>query len=230
MPHKRWVLLLAVLLICPGSALSQRRTGRRATPPPAARGTRTAATDHYWAAQRSLEAAIQQLDAYLRTFPEGERAATARQQLEVLRALSLAATLPEWASMEPRAGGRSSQWRISSVERQPDRTSVAIEIRCPRSDGGECYFDPFDRAPLVLVDNAGRFYPTLDAGSLPRDVRVTGRERAEVLPGQAVLTGGRSITLTVAFAPLAGGAISVQTYYRDDNRAEPAKFSLLNHR
>jgi hypothetical protein len=167
---------------------------------------------------------------YLRNYPEGERAATARQQLETLRALSLAATLPEWASMEPRAGARSSQWRISSVERQPDKAMVSIEIRCPRSDGGECYFDPFDRAPLVLVDNAGRFYPMLDAGSLPRDVRVTGRERAEVLPGQAVLSGGRSITLTVGFAPLAGGAISVQTYYRDENRAEPAKFSLLNHR
>jgi hypothetical protein len=98
---------------------------------------------------------------------------------------------------------------------------------CPRSDGGECYFDPFEHHPLVLVDNAGRFYPVLDAGSLPRDVKVTGRERAEVLPGQAVLIGGRSITLTVEFAPLAAGVVLVQTYYRDDNRAEPAKFSLL---
>lgn len=230
MPHKRWVLLFAVLLICPGSALPQRRTSRRTAPPPAARGAKGATADQYWAAQRSLEAAIQQLDAYLRNYPEGDRAATARQQLETLRALSLAASLPEWASMEPRAGGRSSQWRITSVERQPDKTRVTVEIRCPRSDGGECYFDPFDRHPLVLVDNAGRFYPMLDAGTLPRDVRVTGRERAEVLPGQAVLTGGRSITITVGFAPLAGGAISVQTYYRDDNRAEPAKLSLLNHR
>jgi hypothetical protein len=129
--------------------------------------------------------------------------------------------------MEPRAYDRASQWRIAAVERQPDRTVVTIEIRCPRVDGGECYFDPFDRAPLVLVDSAGRFHPMLDAGSLPQDVKIIGRERAEVLPGQAVLTGGRSITLTVEFAPLAGGSISVQTYYRDDNRAEPAKFSLL---
>jgi hypothetical protein len=158
---------------------------------------------------------------------DGEHAATARQQLEALRALSAAASLPEWATMEPRAYERSSQWRIASVERQPDRTQVAIEIRCQRSDGGECYFDPFDRAPLVLVDSTGRFYPMLDAGSLPRDVRITGRERAEVLPGQAVLTAGRSMTLMVEFAPLDGGAVSVQTYYRDGNRAEPAKFSLL---
>lgn len=230
MPHKRWLLLFAVLVICPGSALSQRRASRRTGPPPAARAAGSVTTDQYWAAQRSIEAAIQQLETYLRANPTGERAATAGQQLEVLRALSLSATLPEWASMEPRAGGRSSQWRISSVERQPDRAVVSIEIRCPRTDGGECYFDPYDRAPLVLVDSAGRFYPMLDAGSLPRDVKVTGRERAEVLPGQAVLTGGRSITLTVAFAPLAGGAVSVQTYYRDDNRAEPAKIFLLNHR
>jgi hypothetical protein len=104
---------------------------------------------------------------------------------------------------------------------------VAIEITCPRSDGGECYFDPVDRHPLVLVDNGGRFYPMLDAGALPRDVRVTGRERAEVLPGQAVLVGGRSITLTVEFAPLATGVVSMQMYYRDGNRAEPVKFSLL---
>jgi hypothetical protein len=220
-------LLFAFLIISTGDVLPQRRTSRRTAPVPTTRGTGIATADQYWSAQRSVEAAIQQLDAYLRTHPDGEHAATARQQLEALRALSAAASLPEWATMEPRAYERSSQWRITSVVRQPDRTVVSIEIRCPRSDGGECYFDPFDRHPLVLVDNGGRFYPMLDAGSLPRDVRVTGRERAEVLPGQAVLVGGRSITITVEFAPLAGGAISVQIYYRDNNHAEPAKFSLL---
>ena len=104
---------------------------------------------------------------------------------------------------------------------------MTVEIRCPRADGGECYFDSFDRAPLVLVDNLGHFYPMLGAGPLPRDVRITGRERAEVLPGQAVLSGGRAITITVEFAPLANGVVSVQAYYRDENRAEPAKFNLL---
>jgi hypothetical protein len=157
MPHKRWVLLLALLMICSGDVLSQRRTGRRAGPPPATRGASSAPLDQYSAAQRSVEAAIQQLDAYLRTHPDGEHAATAGQQLEVLRALSAAASLPEWASMDTRAADRASQWRIRSVERQTDRALVMIEIRCPRSDGGECYFDPFDRHPLVLVDNAGRF-------------------------------------------------------------------------
>ena len=225
MPHKRWLLLFALLIMCATDAPAQRRPSRRAVPP-AARA-RDAATEQYWAAQRSLAAATQQLEAYLRAHPDGEYAATAKQQLEVLRGLSLAASQPEWASMNPRNRTSAPEWRITSVERQPDRTSVTVEIRCPRQDGGECYFLPFDRAPLVLVDNAGHFYPMLDAGTLPRDVRVTGRERAEVAAGQAALSGGRSITLTVEFAPLASGAVSVQMYYRDDNRAAPAKFSLL---
>jgi hypothetical protein len=228
MPHSRFLLPLLLLALCPAVVLPQRGTGNRPQPPvqQAPASAAASAEAHYWAAQRSIESAIQQLEMYLKAHPDGERTATATQQLEVLRALSLVASLPEWTSMDPRANDRASQWRISSVERQPDRTRVTIEIRCPRSDGGECYFDPFDRHPLALVDNAGRFYPVLDAGSLPRDVRVTGRERAEVLPGQAVLIAGRSIILTVEFAPLAVGVVSVQIYYRDDNRAAPAKFSL----
>jgi hypothetical protein len=129
--------------------------------------------------------------------------------------------------MNPRAGERAPQWRITSVERRTDRTRVTIEVMCPRQDGGECYFLPFDRKPLVLVDQAGRYYPMTETGALPSDVRVTGRERAEVAAGQAVLTGGRSITLTAEFVPLAAAAVSIQVYYRDDNRAEPTKFSVL---
>lgn len=136
MPHKRWVLLLAILLIGSGNALTQRRASRRPGQPPTTRGAGVATTDQYWAAQRSVEAAIQQLDAYLKAHPDGEHASTARQQLEALRALSLAASLPEWASMEPRAYDRASQWRITSVGRQPDKTIITIEIRCPRTDGG----------------------------------------------------------------------------------------------
>ena len=231
MPHERWALLFALFIICPGDALAQRRsTNRRAAPQTRTRSASVAATEQYWAAQRSIEAAIQQLEAYLRAHPDGAQAATARQQLEVLRVLSHASSQPEWASMHPRNSAVAPEWRLTSVERQPDRTSVTVEIRCPRQDGGECYFIPFDRAPLVLVDNAGRYYPMLEAGALPRDVRVTGRERAEVAAGQAALSGGRSITLTVEFAPLAGAAVSLQMYYRDDNRAAPAKFSLLGRR
>lgn len=233
MPHVRFLLALSLSFICTTSALPQSRSGgRRRAPPPTRATSRPVPSpeDQYWAAQRSIESAIQQLETYLRANPEGERAATARQQLEELRALSAAASLPEWAAMDPRAYGRSPQWRITSVERQSELTRVTLEIRCPRSDGGECYFAPFDRAPLVLVDQRGRFYTMTDAGALPPDVKVTGRERAEVSPGQAVLTGGRSISVTVSFAPLETGAVSVEAYYRDDNRAEPAKFSLAGRR
>ncbi len=226
MPRNRHMLLLALLLVCAAAAPAQRRAPRATTTQPRSEGATRTATDQYWAAQRSIESAIQQLEAYLRADPDGERATTSRQQLEALRALSAAASLPEWSAMEPRAYGRSPQWRITSVERRTDMTRVTVEIRCPRSDGGECYFSPFDRHPLVLVDQRGRLYPSLDAGSLPRDVPVTGRERGEVTPGLAALTGGRSIAVDVGFAPLEAGVVSVQTYYRDDNRAEPAKFNL----
>jgi hypothetical protein len=226
MPHKRWALLFALLLMCVTAAPAQRRPSRRAAPPPRAAGG-GAATEQYWAAQRSIAAAIQQLESYLRAHPDGEHAATARQQLEVLRGLSLATSQPEWASMNPRNRDGAPEWRVTSIERQPDVTRVTVKIRCARQDGGECYFIPFDRAPLVLVDNAGRYYSMLDAGALPRDVHVTGRERAEVAAGQGVLSGGRSITITAEFAPLTSSVVSLQMYYRDDNRAEPAKYSLL---
>lgn len=227
MPHKRWALLFALFIICSVTAPAQRRSNRRAAPQSRPRGASGITTDQYWAAQRSIEAAIQQLEAYLRVRPDGEHTATARQQLEVLRGLSLAASQPEWASMNPHNRDGAPEWRITSVERQPDRTRVMVEIRCPRQDGGECYFIPFDRATLVLVDNAGRYYSMLDVDTLPRDISVTGRERAEVTPGQAVLSGGRSITITVEFATLASGAVTLQMYYRDDNHSEPAKYSLL---
>lgn len=229
MPHVRFLPALSLLFVCATAALPQVRSGGRGRVPPPARAVPRpvpSPEDQYWAAQRSIASAVQQLEAYLRANPDGERAATAKQQLEELRALSAAASLPEWSAMEPGAYGRSPQWRITSVERLPDATKVNLEIRCTRSDGGECYFSPFDRSPLVLVDQRGRFYPMVDAGALPRDVPVTGRERAEVTPGQAVLTGGRSISVTVGFAPLENRVVSVQAYYRDENRAEPARFPL----
>jgi hypothetical protein len=115
------------------------------------------------------------------------------------------------------------QWRVSAVDPQRDRTRVTVEIDCRREDGGNCYFDTFGRRPLVLVDNAGRFYPMLAPGDLPGDVRLRD-------DGQATLSGGRTISQTVDFAPLAGGAVSGQIYYRDNNRAAPARFSLTRQR
>jgi hypothetical protein len=190
---------------------------RPAQQPDPARGA--AVPDKYWEAQRSIEAAIQQLEAYLRAEPDGERSATARRQLQALRGLSLTASRPEWTRMDSLPLSHVPRWRVSAVDPRRDGTRVTVEIDCGRGDGGDCYFDPFDRSPLVLIDDAGRFYPMLEAGPLPPDV--TSREG-----GRAALSGGRTISVAVTFAPLSGGAASGQVYYRDRNRAQPARFSL----
>lgn len=77
------------------------------------------------------------------------------------------------------------QWRVASVDPQRERTRLTVEVTCRREDGGNCYFQPFDRSPLVLVDGAGRYYPMLEAGELPADVSYDERER------RASLSGGR---------------------------------------
>jgi hypothetical protein len=211
-----------------GTASGQRRGGRRAGPGNSAPPTSSARDkparqtgDPYWGAQRSIEAAIQQLEAYLRETPSGERAATARRQLEVLRSLTLAASRPEWVSMGDMPLREFPEWRVASVDPQAERTRVVIEVACRREDGRNCYFKAFDRHPLVLIDQQGRFHPMLDAGGIPPDLRLQG--------DQVVISGGRTASLTVAFAPLAGGAVSGQIYYRDSNRAVPARFTLAGN-
>jgi len=172
------------------------------------------------AAQRSIEVAIQQLEAYLRENPNAPRASTARQQLEVLMSLSVSASRPEWVKMDAIGLLEIPEWRVASVEGLTDKTRLSVEIRCDRHDGGDCWFLPFDRAPLVLVDNTGQYYPMTESERLPSSVR----HRAD---GQAVITSGRIVNLTVAFAPLAARSVSGEIYYRNNNQAKPARFSLL---
>lgn len=225
------VLLLASTGLTHASS-GQRRSGRAPARPsqpaasqPSARGTATKSeADKYWPAQRNIEAAIQQLETYLRESPEGERAATARRQLAVLKSLSASAALPEWAKMGESFLREAPEWRVASVDPQPNRTRLTVEIACRREDGGDCYFRPFDSSPLVMVDAAGRFHPMLDAGDLPADVRRGARD------GRAAVSGGRTITVKVDFAPLAADAASGQVYYRDNNEARPARFSLGRRR
>jgi hypothetical protein len=112
------------------------------------------------------------------------------------------------------------EWRVASVEPLPDVTRVTIEIACRRQDGKDCYFRPFDRSPLVLIDDSGGHNPMLDAGELPSDVRREERE------GLAAISGGRTVVITVVFAPLGRGSAGGQIYYRDGNRAVPARFTL----
>jgi hypothetical protein len=217
------ILLLAVPYV--PQAQGQARRPRRA---PARRPTQTPAQpreeDQYWAAQRSIEAAIQQPEAYLRSAPNGARAATARLQLDALRNMAASATLPEWVRMRDLPLSEVPEWRVTSVAALPDATRVVIEIVCRRGNGKDCHFRPFDRYPLVLIDDAGRLQPMLEGGELPADVRREDRE------GLAAVGDGRIVAVTVVFAPLARGATGGQVYYRDRNEAVPARFRLTGRR
>jgi hypothetical protein len=221
---------ILLLLVIPCVPRAQGQRARRAPAPKPNQSTSalgaqaTRADEQYWAAQRSIEAAISQLEAYLRAAPDGERAATARRQLDALRGLTASAALPEWVRMRDLPLSEVPEWRVSSVEPLPDVTRVTVEIACRRQDGKDCYFRPFDRSPLVLIDDAGGHNPMLEAGELPADVRREERE------GLAAISGGRTISVTVGFAPLARGATGGQVYYRDRNEAVPARFRLAGRR
>jgi len=176
--------------------------------------------EKWWAAQRSIEAAIQQLETYLRETPNGARTETARQQLAVLRSLSISASRPDWVKMDSVGLLDIPEWRVASVEALADKTRVVLEIRCDRGDGGDCHFLQFDRAPLVLVDNTGQYLPMLESALLPANIK----RRTD---GQALISSGRILNLIIDFAPLAPGSVSGLIYYRDNNQAKPAPFSFL---
>ena len=224
-------LLIALGALPPAVAQqSHRNSGRpaqTASPPSTPSSTNSGAPDpaaaEWWAAQRSLETTIQQLEEYLRRAPTGEHAATARRQLEALRALRVTAQSPAWALMGSLPLRHIPHWRVAAAIPETERTRLRIEIACRREDGGDCSFYPFDSFPLVLVDSSGRAHPMLEIEALPADIRL--RE-----DGQAALSAGQTVTVTIDFAPLAEGATSGQVYYRERNRAEPARFSLLRRR
>ena len=225
------LLLIALGALPPAAAQQSRRNSGRpaqtASPPPAASVPRSAESDpadgEWWAAQRRLEAAVRQLEEYLRRSPAGEHADTARRQLAALRSLRLTELSSPWALLGSLPLRHIPHWRVAAVTPEAERTRLRIEIACRREDGGDCSFYPFDSFPLVLVDDNGRAHPMLAAEPLPADVRL--RE-----DGQATLSAGRTVTLTVDFAPLAEGATAGQVYYRERNRAEPIRFSLLRRR
>jgi hypothetical protein len=226
--HFNRILIVGVLIVvCFGWSIGQGRKGSNTrsqgtdrTEPQQRRELPSVDKD-WWAAQRSIEAAIQELEAYLRKFPDGGRSETARQQIAVLRDLTITAALPEWATMDHEVPSRDvPDWRISSLRRLADRATVTIEIRCKRQDGEDCHFLSFERHPLVLLDSAGRFYSMLEASSLPPETRYTDT-------GKAILAAGRILPVVVNFARLEPGAVSGQVQYRDRNTADPAPFSAL---
>jgi hypothetical protein len=213
------ILALTILLLSSihlGVGYGQKRTPRPAsgTAPPSP----SSQEDQWWAAQRSIAAAIAQLETYLREAPNGSRAATARQQITVLRDLSITASRPEWTKMDSLGLLETPDWRVAFVESRADRIRLLIEIKCERQDGGDCHFLPFDRAPLVLIDNAGQYYPMLE--SPPANIKYRS-------DGQALISSGRIVKISVDFGPLGQAAVSGQVYYRDNNQAKPARFSLF---
>jgi hypothetical protein len=220
--RQRSVIFAIVVLFVFGFVASAQKPGQTSTKiavPPAP----PTKENKWWAAQRNIEAAIQKLESYLRDNPNGARSASARQQLEVLRNLSISASRPEWVKMDPLGLPEIPEWRVVSVEVLSDKTRASIEIRCDRHDGGDCWFRPFDRIPLVLVDDAGQYYPMIESEFLPSNIKYR-------TDGQAVITSGRIVNLTVEFAPLTARSVSGQIYYRDNNQAKPARFSTLVRR
>lgn len=109
------------------------------------------------------------------------------------------------------------QWRVTGIQPQAKSTRFLIEIKNTdeRRDGT---FYSFDNAPLIVVDSGGNYYPMRSSSPAPADIREDDK--------RWVLQGGRVIRVVVEFAPLAEGSIYGSIKYKDNNRAEPAKFSL----
>jgi hypothetical protein len=214
-------LCLLLISLSAGVAQSGGSGGQApVNPKTAAQQKRAGPDDAWWAAQRNIEAAINQLERYLREAPNGSHAPAARQQLAALRSLTITRSQPEWVLMRALALPDVPLWRVAGVEELTDRTRTKIEIKCGRNDGGDCVFRPFDRFPLALVDNRGELYPMIEAHPVPGDIRFA-RE------GQALLAAGRTLSVTVDFAPLQSTATGGQIQFRDANEAQPAKFSLI---
>lgn len=222
MSHRTLQIILAACLLLTTRSIGMAQsaggnTPKRQTP---AQSKGLGPDDGWWTAQRNIEAAINQLEKYLRESPNGSHAPAARQQLAALRSLSITRAQPEWIPMRALALPDVPLWRVVSIEQLSDRTRATMEIKCGRTDGGDCNFRAFAGSPLVLLDGAGELYPMLEAGALPRDIRFAR-------DGQVLLSSGRTLTLIVDFAPLSATTTHGQIQFRDANEAQPAKFSLI---
>jgi len=213
---------LCAVLTCVCSTVAQ-RTDRSQGPTAKVPDQRQTAgpNDAWWAAQGNLEAAIQQLEKYLRQNPNGPHAPTARQQLSTLRSLSVTELKPEWVPMRSLPLPEVPLWRIGNVEQLTDRTRVVLEVKCA-SEREDCALKPFPKYPLILLAE-GDLYPMLEAGPLPADIRYAR-------DGNALLSAGRAVSLNIDFAPLRPSVSGVQVQFRDANEAVPAKFSLIRKR
>ena len=170
--------------------------------------------------QRHIYAAIADLQAYVKDNPTGKDARTASLQLKGLEALNSYASQASFVDLS----SWGASWRILTVDQQADVTHITFEIK-NTSDTATATFQAFDKFPLVLVDNAGQYYPSGDIGDLPAGL-MTGKDQYS--QPSWFLHGGQTVTVTVDFPPLQPGATGGQVLYKDNSSAAPAKFSLLN--
>src|ERR1043165_798534 len=136
MSHRDCQLIVAAYLSLTTLCVATGQTGGSTAPKqttPTQRKT-AAPDDGWWAAQRDIEAAINQLEKYLRESPNGSHAPAARQQLAALRSLSITRSQPEWVPMRALALPDVPLWRVAGIEVLNDRARATIEIKCGRSD------------------------------------------------------------------------------------------------
>lgn len=219
---KQFFIIFALLCVAflSKSALAQTQISQRS-----ANSSKQTARDNWWSAQRGIETAIAELEAFIKNAAVSDkRLETAKLQLGALKELRAQAASPVWTKMT--ALGELT-WRVALVEPQSEATHFVIEVR-NNSERRSC-FAPFDKFPLALTDNKGQSNPMLSSSSAPKGVSIEmdpfstprGAERWCLQPRQVIAT-------EVNFAPLDKGVVSGQINYREGALAsEAAKFSLI---
>lgn len=185
-------------------------------------------------AQRNINQAIFNLEAFLKASPNSKDAPAARIQLKGLQNLAVSQMSIEPVDMSTGKSTGSymgitrgdTEWYVETVERQEERTRVTLLIR-NKNEQEERAMYALDSSPLILIDNKGEYYPVIEKPVPPEGIREETSSGGSY-PPRWILQGGRAIRVDVFFAPLAPGAVGGKILYKDGNVAVPAKFSLLN--
>jgi hypothetical protein len=190
----------------------------------------------YQIAQRNITSAITNLEQFVHDSPTAKEVPVALVQLNSLRGIRATATAVIPVRLNggiayATADNSGVEWSVLNVSKQPDKTVVTLSLHNILDNGTSAFF-AFDRNPLALIDNQGQYYSMLAvASALPAGV---GKARqggnADNSHYLWTLQGGQTIQLTVEFEALSAAATGGKVLYKDDNRSEPAVFSLLNPR
>jgi hypothetical protein len=180
-------------------------------------------------AQRNIEEAIANLDAYIRQSADGKYATLAAGQLAALTNLKLSSTPPEPVYLAN--FNQKVQWYIQKIERTKDSTLVTFKI-INLSPDQDCQFRAFNASPLVIVGDDREIYMmTKRPIKLPNAVRTTTHN---IVGGATndqfwVFQGGRTLTIEVEFERLPDSVLSGRVQYLSPVAGVvPAKFSLAN--